>query len=46
MRGVATHLELARLRQNVATAASELAQTRAALHGELARKRADAHGPR
>jgi CheY-like chemotaxis protein len=35
---VATHLELARLRHNVATAAYELAQTRAALRDELARK--------
>jgi signal transduction histidine kinase/CheY-like chemotaxis protein len=42
---VATHLELARLRHNVATAAYELAQTRAALRDELARKQADAHGP-
>jgi signal transduction histidine kinase/CheY-like chemotaxis protein len=41
---VATHLDLARLRHNVATTAYELAHTQAALHDELARKRADAQG--
>jgi DNA-binding response OmpR family regulator len=42
---VATHLELGRLRQNVATTTLELAATRAELRHELASTRPDAHGP-
>jgi signal transduction histidine kinase/CheY-like chemotaxis protein len=42
---VATHLELSRLRQNVATTTLELAATRAELRDELASKRGDAHSP-
>jgi signal transduction histidine kinase/CheY-like chemotaxis protein len=42
---VATHLELARLRQSVATTANELAETRAALRDELAHRQAGGHGP-